>query len=39
MAVWTKRKHSSWLRETGYLQWTRGRSITYYSKRACTSQY
>lgn len=39
MTVWAQRTKSSRLREIGYLQWSRSRSITYYSKRACVAQY
>jgi hypothetical protein len=39
IAVWAKRKHSSRLREIGYVQWTRSRSVSYYSRKSCTSQY
>jgi hypothetical protein len=39
VAVWAKRKKSSRLREIGYVQWSRGRSITYYSQKACVGQY
>jgi hypothetical protein len=38
MTVWAKRKNSSRLREIGYSQWSRSKSATYYSGRACTSQ-
>lgn len=38
MTVWAKRKSSSRLREIGYTQWSRGKSTTYYSRKACTSQ-
>jgi hypothetical protein len=38
MTVWAKRKRSSRLREIGYTQWSRGKSMTYYSPKACTSQ-
>jgi hypothetical protein len=38
MTVWAKRKASSRLREIGYTQWSRGKSTTYYSRKACTSQ-
>jgi hypothetical protein len=38
MTVWAKRKGSSRLREIGYTQWSRGKSTTYYSRKACTSQ-
>jgi len=39
MAVWTKRKKSSKLHEIGYVQWSRNRSITYYSPKSCVAQY
>jgi hypothetical protein len=39
IAVWAKRKKSSRLREIGYVQWSRSRSVTYYSRKSCTSQY
>jgi hypothetical protein len=39
ISVWAKRKHSSRLRETGYVQWSRSRSITYYSPKSCVGQY
>ena len=38
MTVWAKRKKSLRLREIGYTQWSRGKSTTYYSSKACTSQ-
>jgi hypothetical protein len=38
MTVWAKRKKSSRLREIGYSQWSRSKSSTYYSSKACTSQ-
>jgi len=38
MSVWGKRKKSSRLREIGYVQWSRSRSISYYSAKACTSR-
>lgn len=38
MTVWAKRRKSSRLREIGYSQWSRSKSTTYYSPRACTSQ-
>jgi hypothetical protein len=38
VTVWAKRKSSSRLREIGYTQWSRGKSTTYYSRKACTSQ-
>jgi hypothetical protein len=38
MTVWAKPKKSSRLREIGYVQWSRSRSTTYYSRKACTSQ-
>lgn len=39
IAVWAKRKNSSRLREIGYVQWSRSRSVSYYSRKSCTSQY
>ncbi|HKN64456.1 MAG TPA: hypothetical protein VJV76_09025 [Gaiellaceae bacterium] len=39
IGVWAKRKNSSRLREIGYVQWSPSRSVTYYSRKACTSQY
>ena len=39
LAVWAKRKHSSRLRQIGYVQWSRSRSITYYSPKSCVGQY
>ena len=39
IAVWAKRKGSSRLREIGYVQWSPSRSVTYYSRKSCTSQY
>jgi hypothetical protein len=38
VTVWAKRKTWSRLREIGYTQWSRSKSTTYYSRRACTSQ-
>ena len=38
-AVWAKRKKSSRLREIGYVQWSRSRSVSYYSKKACINEY
>jgi hypothetical protein len=38
MTVWAKRKKSTRLHEIGYVQWSRSRSTSYYSTRACTSQ-
>jgi hypothetical protein len=38
MTIWAKRKTSSRLREIGYSQWSRSKSTTYYSRKACTSQ-
>lgn len=38
VTVWAKRKTSSRLREIGYSQWSRSKSTTYYSRKACTSQ-
>jgi hypothetical protein len=39
IAVWKKSKKSSRLREVGYVEWSPKRSITYYSRQTCTSQY
>ena len=39
IAVWAKRRNSSLLRETGYVQWSRSRSTSYYSKKACVSEF
>ncbi len=39
IAVWAKRKKSSRLREIGYVRWSRSRSVTYYARKSCTSQY
>jgi hypothetical protein len=39
LAVWAKRKKSSRLREIGYVQWSRSRSVSYYSKKACINEY
>ena len=39
IAVWAKRKKSSKLHEIGYVQWSRNRSITYYSRKSCVGQY
>lgn len=39
IAVWAKRKHSSRLRQIGYVQWSRSRSTTYYSPKSCVGQY
>ena len=38
IAVWGKRRKSSRLREIGYVQWSRSRSVTYYSRKSCTSE-
>src|SRR5436190_17595272 len=38
VTVWAKRNTSSRLHEIGYSQWSRSKSTTYYSRRACTSQ-
>jgi hypothetical protein len=39
IAVWAKRKNSTRLRETGFVQWSRSRSNSYYSKKACVSEF
>jgi len=39
IAVWARRKHSSRLHQFGYVQWSRSRSITYYSPKSCVGQY
>ena len=39
IAIWAKRKSSSRLREIGFVQWSRSRSVSYYSRKSCTSQY
>jgi hypothetical protein len=38
LAVWARRKHSSRLREIGYVQWSRSRSTSYYATKSCTSK-
>lgn len=39
MAVWARSKKSPQLRETGYVEWSRNRSVSYYSPARCVSQY
>lgn len=39
MTIWGKRKKTSKLHQIGYVQWSRSRSITYYSKKSCVAQY
>ena len=39
IAVWAKRKNSTRLHETGFVQWSRSRSNSYYSKKACVSEF
>jgi len=39
IVVWANRKKSLRLRQIGYVQWSRSRSTTYYSKQACVAQY
>lgn len=38
MTVWAKRKKWTRLHEIGYVRWSRSRSTSYYSTKACTSQ-
>lgn len=39
IAVWARRKNSSRLRQTGFVQRSRSRSTSYFSKNACVSEF
>jgi len=38
LTAWAKPRKSSRLREIGYAQWSRSRSVSYYSRKACVAQ-